>query len=172
MLARTLLFTVVSYSYNYCTSSMTPRMEESKWYQLLIFSVEYSTVLEDPIPDEDQMNFDPDNPHLWGTSVPAVCALMTSKSEALYKLVFSKIKEVLEFSPATIMSDFERGVQNALKTTWSESLGNGCRYKLLICYYFVPVSKLSKFLIVCYQLMISFKSLSLGFILKMQSPSN
>ena len=151
---------------------MTPRMEESNWYQLLIFSVEYSAVLEDPIPDENQMNFDPDNPHLWGTSVPAVCALMTSKSEALYKLVFSKIKEVLEFSPATIMSDFERGVQNALRTTWSESLVNGCRYKLLICYYFVPVSKLSKFLIVCHQLMISFKSLSLGFILKMQSPSN
>ena len=74
-------------------------------------------MLEDSIPDEDQMNFDPDNPHLCGTSVPAVCALMTSKSEALYKLVFSKIKEVLEFSPATIISDFERGVQNALRTT-------------------------------------------------------
>ncbi|XP_065684424.1 uncharacterized protein LOC136096834 [Hydra vulgaris] len=117
------------------TFSMTPRMEESKWYQLLIFSVEYSAVLEDPIPDEDQMNFDPDNPHLWGISVPAVCALMTSKSEALYKLVFSKIKEVLDFSPVTIMSDFERGLQNALKTTWSESLVNGCRYKLLLCYY-------------------------------------
>ncbi|XP_065639713.1 uncharacterized protein LOC124815510 [Hydra vulgaris] len=107
---------------------MTPRMEESKWYQLLIFSVEYSAVLEDPIPDEDQMNFDPDNPHLWGISVPAVCALMTSKSEALYKHVFSKIKEVLDFSPVTIMSDFERGLQNALKTTWSESLVNGCRF--------------------------------------------
>nr|XP_047141060.1 mitochondrial E3 ubiquitin protein ligase 1-like [Hydra vulgaris] len=103
---------------------MLPRMEESKWYQLLIFFVEYSAVLEDPIPDEDQMNFDPDN--LWGISVPAVCALMTSKSETLYKLVFSKIKEVLDFSPATIMSDFERGLQNALKTTWSESLVNGC----------------------------------------------
>ncbi|XP_047128924.2 uncharacterized protein LOC124809178 [Hydra vulgaris] len=85
------------------TFSMTPRMEESKWYQLLIFSVEYSAVLEDPIPDEDQMNFDPDNPHLWGISVPAVCTLMTSKSEALYKLVFSKIKEILDFSPFTIM---------------------------------------------------------------------
>ena len=83
---------------------MTPRMEESKRYQLLMFSVEYSAVLEDPIPDEDQMNFDPDNPHLWSTSVPAVCALMTSKSEALYKLVFSKIKEVLEFSLNTRMS--------------------------------------------------------------------
>nr|XP_047127884.1 uncharacterized protein LOC124808790 [Hydra vulgaris] len=105
---------------------MTPRMEESKWYQLLIFSVEYSAVLEDPIPDEDQMNFDPDNPHLWGISVPAVCALMTSK--VLYKLVFSKIKEVLDFSPVTIMSDFERGLQNASKTTWSESLVNGCRF--------------------------------------------
>ncbi|XP_047142323.1 uncharacterized protein LOC124816690 [Hydra vulgaris] len=110
------------------TFSMTPRMEESKWYQLLIFSVEYLAVLEDPIPDEDQINFDPDNPHLWGISVPAVCALMTSKSEALYKLVFSKIKEVLDFSPVTIMSDFERGLHNALKTTWSESLVNGCRF--------------------------------------------
>nr|XP_047137135.1 uncharacterized protein LOC124813739 [Hydra vulgaris]XP_047137136.1 uncharacterized protein LOC124813740 [Hydra vulgaris] len=58
----------------------------------------------------------------------AVCALMTSKSEALYKHVFSKIKEVLDFSPVTIMSDFERGLQNALKTTWSESLVNGCRF--------------------------------------------
>nr|XP_047142197.1 uncharacterized protein LOC124816603 [Hydra vulgaris] len=26
------------------------------------------------------------------------------------------------------MSDFERGLQNALKTTWSESLVNGCRF--------------------------------------------
>nr|XP_047127716.1 uncharacterized protein LOC124808588 [Hydra vulgaris] len=72
------------------TFSMTPRMEESKWYQLLIFSFEYSTVLKNPTPDEDQMYFDPDNPHLWGASAPAVYALMTSKSEALYKLAFPK----------------------------------------------------------------------------------
>nr|XP_047127872.1 uncharacterized protein LOC124808749 [Hydra vulgaris] len=26
------------------------------------------------------------------------------------------------------MSDFERGLQNALKTTWSENLVNGCRF--------------------------------------------
>ena len=69
---------------------MTPRMEESKWYQLLIFSVEYSAVLEDPIPDEDQMNFDPDNPHLRGTSVPAVCALMTSNPRLYISLFFPK----------------------------------------------------------------------------------
>ena len=172
MLGTTLLFTVVSYSYNYCTSSMTPRMEESKWYQLLIFSVEYSAVLEDPIPDEDQINFDPDNPQTLGHICSSCMCFNDIQIRGSNKLVFSKTKEVLEFSPATIMSDFERGVQNALRTTWSESLANSCRYKLLICYYFVPVSKLSKFLIVCYQLMISFKSLSVGFILKMQSPSN
>lgn len=88
------------------TFSIVPTMG---FYQLLFFQVEWR-----------------------GVSLPVIGALMTSKSQPLYSAVFKKIKELIgltcEFKPADLMSDFERGLQNALRETWPDSKVRGCRF--------------------------------------------
>jgi hypothetical protein len=79
------------------------------FYQLLFFQVEWH-----------------------GVSLPVLGALMTSKKQSLYLAVFQKLKQLIEqtceFKPEDLMSDFEQGLQNALRATWPESKVRGCRF--------------------------------------------
>jgi len=118
------------------TFSMVPKLhtvpnteETGKFYQLLIISVEYKACLEDPIPEEEMVLIDPQDPRLWGISIPIFSALMTSKTQVLYEAVFARFAKLApEFIPAELMSDFEMGLQNGLRKEWKISQVRGCQF--------------------------------------------
>ena len=67
--------------------------------------------------------------------VPLVYALMTMKNEELYEKLFQEINEMaeepgLEVKPDFILTDFEKGSNNVVKSKFPSAQSKGCRFHL------------------------------------------
>ncbi|CAF3849720.1 unnamed protein product [Rotaria sp. Silwood1] len=67
--------------------------------------------------------------------VPLVYALMTMKSEELYQRLFQELNEAaeehgLELKPDFVLTDFEKGSINAVKSEFSSAQSKGCHFHL------------------------------------------
>lgn len=67
-------------------------------------------------------------------AVPLVYVLLCDKTEETYRRVFDKIKEITHsVKPLSIMSDFEKACQNAIRSSYPESQLVGCLFHLGQC---------------------------------------
>ena len=62
----------------------------------------------------------------FGTVFPGCYALMTGKSQELYTLVFTYLRDYFLLYPTSIMSDWEAGSRNAARIIWPSSSVKGC----------------------------------------------
>ncbi|XP_064079450.1 uncharacterized protein LOC135196532 [Macrobrachium nipponense] len=59
-------------------------------------------------------------------SFPRIYALLPNKTEETYKMLYKKIQELLQQNPLTKMSNFEKGLFNAIKCTFPDTDVSGC----------------------------------------------
>ena len=73
-----------------------------------------------------------------GHRIPLVYGLLPGKTEALYTDFLSCLDDVTQFEPQSVLCDYEKGLHNAILTTWPSTSVRGCffHYKQALCVYF------------------------------------
>ncbi|KAG0437105.1 hypothetical protein DMUE_3880, partial [Dictyocoela muelleri] len=61
-------------------------------------------------------------------TIPAIYVLMKSKTENVYKIIFDKIKELINIGPKMFIIDFETSVYNAMSKVFPEVEIRGCNF--------------------------------------------
>jgi hypothetical protein len=64
----------------------------------------------------------------FGKKFALVYCLLSSKQESLYKQVFNKLTELIDFNIKNIIIDFESGLKNALNFCFPNSKIYGCSF--------------------------------------------
>ncbi|WUR02125.1 MULE domain-containing protein [Vairimorpha necatrix] len=68
--------------------------------------------------------------HIFGKSFPYIYILLKGKSERSYSRAFDKCKELVTLNVENFVTDFERGLVNALRMSFPEANCNGCLFHL------------------------------------------
>jgi hypothetical protein len=68
--------------------------------------------------------------HIFGRTYPLVYILLSNKTENSYLRAFSKWQELLTMNVKYIVTDFERALINALKTSFPKAENHECLFHL------------------------------------------
>ncbi|WUR02116.1 MULE domain-containing protein [Vairimorpha necatrix] len=68
--------------------------------------------------------------HIFGKSFPYIYILLKGKSERSYSRAFDKCKELVTMDVKNFVTDFERGLVNALRISFPGANCNGCLFHL------------------------------------------
>ncbi|QQP54480.1 uncharacterized protein FKW44_007327 [Caligus rogercresseyi] len=68
-----------------------------------------------------------------GRSIPAAYGPFPGKTQILYTNLFQQLNSEGPFFPETILTDYEKGLQNAILSIWPNSSLRGCYFHFKQC---------------------------------------